>query len=162
MPGLRSSTHRQILLLMEPASSSQPELRLFVYGLLLQGEREHGLLEGAPFLGEARTAARHTLVDLDFYPVLLVSGNVSIVGELYQISRQLRFKLDVHHQCPVLFRRATVQLEDGTEAETYVMDDEKVRGKRRLKNGSWRGRFEPRRSSVPPGPMTEYARKRFS
>jgi gamma-glutamylcyclotransferase (GGCT)/AIG2-like uncharacterized protein YtfP len=87
---------------------------------------------------------------------------VSIVGELYQVSRQLRFKLDVHHQCPVLFRRLTVKLDDGTEAETYGMDDDKVRGKRRLKNGSWRGRFEPRRSSVPPGPMTEYARKRFS
>jgi hypothetical protein len=55
-----------------------------------------------------------------------------------------------------------VELEDGSRAETYVMDAEQVRGKRRLKNGSWRGRFEPRRSTVPPGPMTEYARKRFS
>ena len=80
---------------MEPASSSGlPDVRLFVYGLLLQGEREHGLLEGAPLLGEARTLPQHTLVDLDFYPVLLVGGNVSIVGELYQVSRQLRFKLE--------------------------------------------------------------------
>jgi gamma-glutamylcyclotransferase (GGCT)/AIG2-like uncharacterized protein YtfP len=94
--------------------------------------------------------------------VLLQGGNVSVLGELYQVSRQLRFKLDVHHQCPALFRRVTIQLEDGTEAETYVMDDDKVRGKRRLKNGSWRARFEPRKSSVPPGPMTEYAKKRFS
>lgn len=145
---------------MEPAAL--PDVRFFVYGLLLQGEREHGLLEGAPLLGEARTVPQHTLVDLDFYPVLLVGGNVSVLGELYQVSRQLRFKLDVHHQCPALFRRVTVQLEDGTEAETYAMDDEKVRGKRRLKNGSWRGRFEPRRSSMPPGPMTQYAKKRFS
>lgn len=139
-----------------------PDVRLFVYGLLLQGEREHPLLEGAQLLGEARTLPQHTLVDLDFYPVLLTSGSVAIVGELYQVSRQLRFKLDVHHQCPALFRRVTVRLEDGTEAETYAMDDEKVRGKRRLKNGSWRGRFEPRRSSAPPGPMTQYAKTRFS
>jgi len=146
----------------ESAEVALPDVRLFVYGLLLQGEREHALLEGARLLGEARTLPQHTLVDLDFYPVLLTSGGVAIVGELYQVSRQLRFKLDVHHQCPALFRRVTVRLDDGTEAETYAMDDEKVRGKRRLKNGSWRGRFEPRRSSAPPGPMTQYAKTRFS
>ena len=143
---------------MEPDGT----VRLFVYGLLLQGEREHALLEGAQLLGEARTAPEHTLVDLDFYPVLLVGGNVAVAGELYSVSRELRFKLDVHYQCPALFRRVSVNLADGTRAETYVMDDDKVRGKRRLRGGSWRGRFEPRKSSVPPGPMTEYARKRFS
>jgi gamma-glutamylaminecyclotransferase len=144
---------------MEPL---EPEVLLFVYGVLLQGEREHALLEGAPLLGPARTAPRHTLVDLDFYPVLLVGGNVSVEGELYGVSRHLRFKLDVHHQCPILFRRVTIELADGRSVETFAMDEEKVRGKRRLKNGSWRRRFEPRRSTVPPGPMTEYARKRFS
>jgi gamma-glutamylcyclotransferase (GGCT)/AIG2-like uncharacterized protein YtfP len=140
----------------------QPEVRLFVYGLLLQGEREHALLEGATLLGEALTIPQHTLVDLDFYPALLVGGQVAVAGEVYAISRHLRFKLDVHHQCPALFRRVTVALGDGTEAETYVMDDEKVRGKRRLRGGAWRGRFEPRKNSTLPGPMTEYARKRFS
>ena len=144
---------------MEPV---EPEVRLFVYGLLLQGEREHALLEDASLLGEVLTAPEHTLVDLDVYPVLLLGGHVAVQGELYGVSRHLRFKLDVHHQCPVLFRRITVKLADGSEAETYVMDDDKVRGKRRLKNGSWRGRFEPRKSTVPPGPMTEYARKRFT
>jgi gamma-glutamylaminecyclotransferase len=143
---------------MEPEAT----VRLFVYGLLLQGEREHALLEGARFLGEARTAPEHTLVDLSFYPALLIGGQVEVQGELYAVSRELRFKLDVHHQCPALFRRVSVKLADGSQAETYVMDDDKVRGKRRLRGGSWRGRFEPRKSSVPPGPMTEYARKRFS
>jgi gamma-glutamylcyclotransferase (GGCT)/AIG2-like uncharacterized protein YtfP len=116
-------------------------------------------------LGEVRTTPEHTLVELDFYPVLLLGGRVAVSGELYAISRQLRFKLDVHHQCPALFRRISVKLAGGTEAETYVMDEDKVRGRRRIRGGSWRGRFEPRTrdgGSVPPGPMTEYARKRFS
>jgi gamma-glutamylaminecyclotransferase len=140
----------------------EPEVRLFVYGLLLQGEREHGMLEGAPLLGQVLTAPEHTLVDLDFYPALLVGGRAAVQGELYGVSRHLRFKLDVHHQCPALFRRVSIRLADGTQAETYVMDEDKVRGKRRLRAGSWRGRFEPRKSSVPPGPMTQYVKKRFS
>lgn len=143
---------------MEPPA---PHVRLFVYGLLLQGEREHALLEGAPLLGAAATATEHTLVDLDFYPVLLVGGHTAVQGELYGVSRELRFKLDVHHQCPALFRRVSVRLADGSVAETYAMDEDKVRGKRRLRGGSWRGRFEPRRSTLPPGPMTQYAKKRF-
>ena len=120
---------------MEPA---EPIVRLFVYGLLLQGEREHGLLEGAPLLAEALTAPEHTLVDLDFYPALLVGGRAAIQGELYAVSRHLRFKLDVHHQCPALFRRVSVRLADGSQAETYVMDEEKVRGKRRLRGAAAR------------------------
>lgn len=138
-----------------------PEVRLFVYGLLLRGEREHALLDGARLLGEVRTLPEYTLVDLDFYPVLLAFGTASVLGEVYAVTRHTRFLIDVHHQCPALFRRVTVKLADGTEAETYAMDEDKVRGKRRLKEGSWRGRFAPRRSSVPPGPMAEYARKRF-
>ena len=59
---------------MEPAS---PEVCLFVYGLLLQGEREHGLLDGAALLGTAVTMPEHTLVDLDFYPALLLGGQVA-------------------------------------------------------------------------------------
>jgi gamma-glutamylcyclotransferase (GGCT)/AIG2-like uncharacterized protein YtfP len=146
---------------MEPAPAPPPEVRLFVYGLLLRGEREHALLEGAPLLGEVLTAPEHTLVDLDFYPVLLEGGRGAVQGELYGVSRHVRFKLDVHHQCPALFRRISVRLADGTLAETYAMDEDKVRGKRRRRGGSWRGRFEPRKSSVPPGPMTQYVKKRF-
>jgi len=138
-----------------------PEVRLFVYGLLLRGEREHALLEGATLLGEVRTLPQYTLVDLDFYPALLAFGTVSVLGEVYAVSRHLRYLADVHHECPALFERVTVGLADGTQAETYVMDEGKVRGKRRLKEGSWRGRFLPRPSGAPIGPMAEYARKRF-
>lgn len=135
-------------------------IRLFVYGLLLEGEREHELLASARLLGKVRTAPAYTLVDLDVYPALLVGGNVSVAGELYEIDKKTRFEIDVKKQVPALFQRVKVTLEDGTEAETYAMRDEQVRGKRRLKNGSWRERFAPRPISAP-GPIAEYARKRW-
>ena len=63
---------------MQPPDPEALEVRLFVYGLLLRGEREHALLEGAPLLGEVLTAPEHTLVDLDFYPVLLEGGRGAV------------------------------------------------------------------------------------
>ncbi len=133
---------------------------LFVYDLLLAGEREHELLNGAAFLGVARTRAECTLVDLGFFPALLLGGDVSVVGELYRIDKKTRFELDVKRQCPVLFQRVNVTLEDGSVAETYVMREEQVRGKRRLKQGSWRDRFLPRPRTMPTSPLIEALKKR--
>ncbi len=125
------------------------ELRLFVYGLLLRGEREHDLLHGAELVGAVRTAPTYTLVDLGTYPALVLSGCVPVAGELYLVSRKHRFAIDVKRQCPVLFHRTVVRLADGSEAEAYAMREDQVRGKRRIANGSWRERFAPRpRSAV--------------
>jgi gamma-glutamylaminecyclotransferase len=116
-------------------------VRLFVYGSMLEGEREHALLAGATFAGVTRTAPAYTLVEVPPYAALLAEGSVSVLGELYVIDKKLRFMLDVKRQCPVLFHRITVRLEDGSEAEAYAMREEQVRGKRRIKHGSYRGRF---------------------
>jgi len=142
-------------------SGAAERLRLFVYGTLLAGEREHSLLDGAEFLGRIRTAPAYTLVDLGPFPALVGSGNVSVDGELYLIDRQRRFTIDVKKQWPSLFQRIFVTLADGSQAEAYAMSDEQVRGKRRLKLGSWRERFAPRPRPDAGGPMAEWARTRF-
>jgi gamma-glutamylaminecyclotransferase len=136
------------------------DIRLFVYGSLLRGERDHGLLEQAEFVGAARTAPSYTLVDLGPYPALVENGRVSVAGELYLIDRKQRFSIDVKKECPVLFQRIEVRLDDGTSAETYAMRDEQVRGKRRLSHGDWRRRFEPKpRSDSALGIMGPYGRR---
>lgn len=135
------------------------DIRLFVYGSLLGGERDHGLLDGAELVGPARTAPSYTLVDLGPYAALIENGRVSVSGELYLIDKKQRFAIDVKRECPVLFQRISVRLDDDTLAETYAMRDEQVRGKRRLGHGDWRRRFEPKRRSESVGIMGPYGRR---
>jgi len=136
------------------------DIRLFVYGSLLRGERDHELLEGAELVGAARTAPSYTLVDLGAYAALLENGRVSVAGELYLVDKKQRFAIDVKRECPVLFQRILVRLDDDTTAETYAMRDEQVRGKRRLGHGDWRRRFEPKqRAERLPGLMGPYGRR---
>ena len=122
-------------------------VRLFVYGSFLSGERDHALVRPAQPAGVARTEAAYTLVDLGPYAALIERGSVAVTGEIYLVDRKLRFELDVARQCPILFQRILVRLEDGSTAEAYAMREEQVRGKRRLAHGDWRKRFAPR--SVP-------------
>jgi gamma-glutamylcyclotransferase (GGCT)/AIG2-like uncharacterized protein YtfP len=136
------------------------DIRLFVYGSLLRGEREHELLDGAEFVREARTLAAYTLVDLGPYPALLQNGRIAVTGELYLIDKKHRFAIDVKKEVPVLFQRISVRLDDDSSAETYAMRDEQVRGKRRLSHGDWRARFAPKpRSQSVPGLMGPYGRR---
>lgn len=136
------------------------DIRLFVYGSFLTGERDHELLAGATFAGPARTAPSYALVDLGPYPALLENGHVSVVGELYLVDRKRRFVLDVKKECPALFQRIEVRLEDGSTAEAYAMQESQVRGKRRLADGDWKKRFAPKpRSNSVRGLMGPYGRR---
>jgi gamma-glutamylcyclotransferase (GGCT)/AIG2-like uncharacterized protein YtfP len=59
---------------------------LFVNGTLMRGLALHGNLEGAEFLGEARTAPVYRLYSIDDrHPGMfeVAEGGVSVAGELY-------------------------------------------------------------------------------
>jgi gamma-glutamylaminecyclotransferase len=126
-----------------PSGDTDLKFRLFVYGSLMSGERDHALLARAKLLGPANTAPRYTLVDLAVYPALLNEGTTSVVGELYLVDAKTRFDTDVKKECPVLFQRVQITLDDGTTADAYCMAEDKVRGRRRIKNGSWKERTAP-------------------
>jgi gamma-glutamylcyclotransferase (GGCT)/AIG2-like uncharacterized protein YtfP len=126
---------------------------LFVYGALLPGERDHAALQGAPCLGAAILPAAR-LVDLGAYPALnLVTTpgappDWAVVGEVYAVDLVLLSRIDVIKQVPALFQRCEVELADARVAQTYVMSDEQLRGRKRLPSGDWKRRFEPRRRAA--------------
>jgi gamma-glutamylcyclotransferase (GGCT)/AIG2-like uncharacterized protein YtfP len=115
--------------------------RLFVYDTLLEGEKEHGLLDGGERVGSCTTEGAFELVDLGPLAALIPGGSTSVHGELYRVDLAILVKVDVIRQVPILFDRARIRLADGLEAETYVMTRDQARGRRRLRQGDWRKRF---------------------
>ncbi len=135
--------------------------RLFVYGTLLEGERDHRVLEGRRFLGACTTEAAFHLVDLGAYAAMVPGGSTCVAGELYLVDQRTLVEIDVLREVPVLFRRVRIRLGDGSGAETHVMDEDRVRGRRRLQHGDWRKRFT---GHVQPhaSPFAQWARRRSS
>lgn len=134
---------------------------MFFYGTMLPGERDHALLAAAEPLGPASTAPLYQLVELNVYAAIIPDGKVAVHGELYAVDLETRRKLDVSRQVPILFQREKVRLADGSDAETYLMNPDQVRGKRRLSHGDWRKRFAPTNERGAPGQLVSWARNRF-
>jgi gamma-glutamylcyclotransferase (GGCT)/AIG2-like uncharacterized protein YtfP len=135
--------------------------RLFIYGTLLPGERDHALLAKAEHLGPALTEAQFQLADLGMYAALVPDGKVAVHGELYAVDLETRRAIDVARQVPVLFQRMPIRLADGTQVETYAMATDQVRGKRRLAHGDWRARFAPTTERRAGGAFVKWSRSRF-
>jgi len=136
--------------------------RLFVYGSLLEGHPGHALLQQAELVGVAQTEPEYELVDLGAYAALVPFGSTAVKGEVYIADFDTRARIDRERQVPILFERSMVRLAGGEEAEAYVMSSDKVRGRRRLRHGDWRRRFEPASPRPAPSPFVTWARGRFS
>lgn len=117
------------------------EVRLFAYGSLMRGEIHERYMDSAFRIGPARTVRGYRLVELDRFPALIRGGDLQIEGELYTVSRGTLYELDALKENGRLFRRQTIELEMTGKAEAYLMDEDKLRGRRRLRATDWRKRF---------------------
>jgi gamma-glutamylcyclotransferase (GGCT)/AIG2-like uncharacterized protein YtfP len=146
-----------------PSAAAKPkrEYRLFVYGTLLAGQRNHDVLSRATALGAATTAAHYQLVELGSEAALVAGGSTAVSGELYLLDAATLGAADVRLQVPLLFQREGVTLSDGTEAEAHVMSADQVRGRRRIRTGDWRTPRGMPGELRPAGPFVSWARKRF-
>ena|GEM_PF-957515 len=104
---------------------------IFVYGSLKRGARHHGQLAGAEFVGSSRSAPGYRLVRYsEGYPALVrASGEDGAVrGELYRVDAEQLGRLDAFEECPTLYQRELIELEDGSSAAAYVIFAEQARG----------------------------------
>ncbi len=128
--------------------AGERRFKLFVYGSFLEGEPDHGLIAGAERIGAVVTRTGYTLVELNG-PLagMIEGGDGAVVGELYSVDYATLAACDAKRDHPRLFRRGNVVLEDGSQAHAYFLDADQVRGRRRVRSGDWRRRFEPARRS---------------
>lgn len=118
--------------------------RVFVYGSLMRGERNHYRLARAEFMGEVSTAgaayALHSVADA--FPAL-TDGEQQVRGEVYVVDDSMLLDLDTLERHPVMYERRIIPLSDGTEAWAYFAKDSWLTAGPVVQSGSWR--HHPRR-----------------
>lgn len=89
--------------------------KVFVYGTLKKGFRNHDVLGESKFLGEAETAPAYRMHKHHSYPFPCLfhdDAGVSIKGEVYEINDRTLAQLDRLEGHPHMYRRESIQLAD--------------------------------------------------
>lgn len=124
-------------------TSSEQATRVFVYGTLLRGETNHGLLAGARCAGAARTLEAFAMFDLGGHPCIVRGAGADdaepVAGEVYEVDAATLARLDLLEDHPRWYRREPVRLSDGTLAHAYLLAQE-VGAAPRVRGGDWRRR----------------------
>jgi gamma-glutamylcyclotransferase (GGCT)/AIG2-like uncharacterized protein YtfP len=114
---------------------------LFVNGTLMRGLALHANLDGAEFLGAARTVPRYRLYSIDdVHPGMfeVETDGVSVAGEVYRVPDDVWARVEAGEP-PGLYR-GPVRLEDGREIDGILYPRELAEGKHRdiSDYGDWR------------------------
>ncbi len=116
------------------------DYQVFVYGTLLRGESNHGILGRSKLLGEVRTPPEYELLDLGYFPAMVAGGQTAVAGEIYAVGEATLQRLDRLEGHPHFYTRTIIQLEDGTQVQTYLLPSDQAHGKPRIASGNWRAR----------------------
>lgn len=101
--------------------------RVFVYGTLKRGERNHRKMQGAQFAGVGMTPKGFTLVEVAsatmagrVTPVLVPGGTQAVVGEIYEVDDTLLAELDAFERLGEDYERRSLALTNGLQVEIYL------------------------------------------
>jgi gamma-glutamylcyclotransferase (GGCT)/AIG2-like uncharacterized protein YtfP len=104
---------------------------MFLNGTAMSGQKDHGAIAGATFVGAARTAPGYRFFAVrDEFPGLLpvTEGGASILGELYEMSDELLLE-GLLPQEPKELELGEIQLDDGrTVNAMHLVPDRLVPG----------------------------------
>jgi gamma-glutamylaminecyclotransferase len=124
-----------------PAPQRTDEVLVFVYGTLLRGESNHQFLSGARYVAEASTPPSFELFDLGGFPAMVEGGTTAIRGEVWACSNGVIDRLDELEDHPDYFRRARIQLDDGSPIDSYLLPGVQASFYPRIASGNWRERY---------------------
>ena len=123
----------------------EERFRVFVYGTLLSGEPNSGLLDPDDFVGESLTEPSFKLVSLGAFPALVVGGSTAVQGELYEVGPWTLKALDRLEGHPHFYCRRTFRLAGGSSALAYLLDAKRTKGRPVITSGDWRSFIKERR-----------------
>ena len=121
---------------------------LFVNGTLMRGLALNANLDGAEFLGEARTLPRYRLYSIDdIHPGMFEvdEGGVSVAGEVYRLPDDVWARVEAGEP-PGLYR-GPVHLDDGRTIDGILFPRELAEGKHRdiSDHGDWRAYMDQKK-----------------
>jgi molybdenum cofactor guanylyltransferase len=114
---------------------------IFVYGTLLAGEPNHGLLTKAEFLGADRLPNAN-LYDLGEYPMIL-PGRGTVTGEVYRVTVDTLANLDILEEHPQIYFRDQIILASGRSSQVYWGRSQYTVNRSGIACGDWRLRDRP-------------------
>lgn len=125
----------------------EPPQRVFVYGSLMAGERNHHVMGPATFVREATTRDCFALHDLGPFPGMVARAaqgdntpSSAVHGEVYEVDAVTLAHLDAFEGHPHPYRRTLIELDGGEQAWAYVFDADLARHAPIVASGDWRAR----------------------
>lgn len=109
---------------------------VFVYGSLMRGYGNHGLLTESTFIRRASIAG-YALHSLGSFPAAIPDdGNGSVLyGEVYSVNDATLARLDRLEGHPTFYERQVVETESGSQVSMYVYQGQVNRP---CPSGDWR------------------------
>ncbi len=92
------------------AAPSESFNQVFVYGSLLPGLHNHGLLRRAEFLGYHKTTPHFDMFSLGSYPAVCGDGHTAVAGAVYNVDKSTLRALDQLEGHPRWYKRELVDL----------------------------------------------------
>ncbi|UOQ93504.1 gamma-glutamylcyclotransferase [Halobacillus shinanisalinarum] len=120
-------------------------MRVFVYGSLCMGERNHEMLVDSILLSEQAWVNGTLLQSDSYYPYLRPSETDITYGEIYDVSDEVLIQLDTlegynGNKATSLFDRqmVSVHTDQGTLRVFVYVGTEKVKGEKIVPHGNWK------------------------